>query len=243
MLLCRVCNTRFEDGARACPSCGRRASETAVDAGSTGPGPKGASASGGSLPPAQALEEEVDIDLELEEHHVLEEKAPSRAVKLAKAAAKAERTRRKSDGAQVSGRLREPAPSVVGLDAASVRALVAEQPGLLEKGLGVHSDDDGNPVGVDFETPVGDIDLLARDTRGNLVVVMVPEIPELDAVVPEIVQRIGWVRKHLADGDEVRGIAVMENLPEAVGYAAAGVSGMVTFKTFRVALTFQEIKP
>jgi hypothetical protein len=216
MLLCRACNTRFEDGARACPS-----------------------ASGGALPPAQVLEEEVGIDLELEEYHVLEEKVRSPAAKRAKA----ERTRRKSSAPQVSGRLREPALSVVALDAAQVRALVAEQPGLLEKGLGVHSDDDGNAVGVDFETPVGDIDLLARDKRGNLVVVMVPELPELDAVVPDIVQRIGWVRKHLAEGDEVRGIAVMENLPEAVGYAAAGVAGMVIFKTFRVALTFQEIKP
>ena len=181
----------------------------------------------------------MDIDLELEEQHVLEEPAPSAVAK----SSKRKRVRRPADVPRVAGRLREPAPSVIGLDAAQVRALVAEQPGLLEKGLGVHSDEEGNPVGVDFETPVGDIDLLARDTRGNLVVVLVPEVPELDSVVPEMVQRIGWVRKHLADGDDVRGIAVMDNLPEAVGYAAAGVSGMVTFKTFRVALTFQEIKP
>ena len=239
MLLCRACNTRFEDGLKACPSCGRRASEAAVDAGSTGSGLKAASAPSGALPPAQALEEEVDIDLELEEHHVVDEKGASASGKVPSR----ERSRPKSVAPPASGRTREAASSAIGLDAGQVRALVADQPGLLEKGLGVHSDEDGNPVGVDYETPVGDIDLLARDTRGSLVVVMVPEVPDLDGVVPEIVQRIGWVRKHLAEGDEVRGIAVLENLPETVGYAAAGVAGMVTFKTFRVALTFQEIKP
>lgn len=237
MLLCRACNTRFEEGSRACPRCGRRVGETLVDAGSTGSGP-GATSPNAALPPAPAQEEEVGIDLELEERHVVEEKTP-----LAARLGLRERPRRRAEVSQQAARVREPVAPIVGLDAAQVRALVSEQPGLLEKGLGVHSDDAGNPIGVDFETPVGDIDLLARDTRGNIVIVMVPEPSELDSVVPDMVQRIGWVRKHLAEGEEVRGIAVMEHLPEAVGYAAAGVSGMVIFKTFRVALSFQEIKP
>ena len=72
---------------------------------------------------------------------------------------------------------------------------------------------------------------------------MVPDHEDIEGIVPDMVQRIGWVRKHLADGSDVRGVVVMQQLPEAVGYAAAGVSGMVSFKTFRVALTFHEIQP
>ena len=31
MLVCHACNTRFDEGEAACPSCGRRASEHAAD--------------------------------------------------------------------------------------------------------------------------------------------------------------------------------------------------------------------
>lgn len=240
MLQCRACNTRYERGAKACPSCGRRASEAAVDTVSSGPGASGSQGSSmsGPLPPTQLLEEEVDVDLELGELDIFDE-SPRPVEKSA-----GNRARRKPDDPPaVRGRVWEPGPQVLALEPRQVRTLVAEQPGLLEKGLGIHSDEDGQPVGVDYATPVGDIDLLARDKLGDLVVVMVPDPEEFDGIVPEIVQRIGWVRKHLADGSDVRGIVVMQELPEAVGYAAAGVAGMVGFKAFRVALTFHDIQP
>lgn len=186
----------------------------------------------------EPVEEEVDVDLELAEQDVLDD-LPA----VVKRSSWSNRGRRKSESPSALPRVREPGPSVLGLEPLQVRTLVAEQPGLLEKGLGIHSDEDGTPIGVDYATPIGDIDLLARDKHGDLVVVMVPEISECGSIVPEVVQRIGWVRKHLADGGDVRGIVVLHDLPEAVGYAAAGVAGMVSFQTFRVALTFHEIQP
>ena len=234
MLLCRACNTRFEETLRACPRCGRRTTESVGDASASG-GPLLDVGDTGPLSPARPMEEEVGIDLELGEQDVLEEQAVRRSPRVA-------RPRRKPEPPGV-GRVREPGPSVLGLEPMQVRSLVTEQPGLLEKGLGIHSDDAGHPIGVDFATPVGEIDLLARDMHGDLVVVMVPAPSEFDSIVPDMVQRIGWVRKHVAEGDHVRGIVVLQELPEAVGYAAAGVAGMVSFKTFRVALTFLEIQP
>ena len=38
MLMCRGCNTRFESGREACPSCGRRAKTHAVDDGASDSG-------------------------------------------------------------------------------------------------------------------------------------------------------------------------------------------------------------
>ena len=141
------------------------------------------------------------------------------------------------------GRPRESGAPIMKLDARQVRALVGQQPGLLEKGLGTYSDEDGKPVGVDFQTPVGEIDLLARDRSGAFVVVLVPAQAEAGAIVPEILQRIGWVRKHLASArTEVRGIVVLEQMPEAVAYAAVGVAGTVSFKSFRVALSFHDLE-
>ena len=237
MQLCRACNTRYEGGLKACPRCGRRSSEGSVDSGASGSGSSGPGSTAPTepLPPVELVEAEVGVDLELGEQDIVEGR---------QAVAKgARRSRRKTDPPASRGRVREPAPPVIALEPAQVRTLVGEQPGLLEKGLGVHSDEDGQPVGVDYVTPVGDIDLLARDKRGDLVVVMVPEPNEFESVVPDIVQRIGWVRKHLAEGNDVRGIVVMQELPEAVGYAAAGVAGMVSFRAFRVALSFHEIQP
>ena len=231
MLLCHACNTRFEDGSRACPSCGRRASEHATEAVATGPGSSGST---GPLPPSGRLEKDVGIDLELDEQDVIRDR-PS--------GGRTARSRRKPQPPSSIGRARESGSAMLGLDSRQVRVLVCEQPGLLEKGLGVHADDDGQPIGIDFETPQGDIDLLARDKKGNLVVVMIPERGELDDVVSAVLQRIGWVRKHLSDDEDVRGIVVAEQLPETVSYAAAGVAGMVAFKAFRVALTFHDITP
>jgi hypothetical protein len=171
---------------------------------------------------------EVEVGLELGEDTIVEER----------------RAERKKRGLRARfGRQRDSGPPLMNLDARQVRTLVGEQPGLLEKGLGTYSDEDGKPVGVDFQTPVGEIDLLARDRAGAFVVVMVPQPGEAGAIVPEILQRIGWVRKHLASArTEVRGIVVLEQLPEDVAYAAVGVEGTVSFKSFRVALSFHDLE-
>ena len=232
--MCRACNTRFDADAFACPSCGRRAAEHAVEAGA---------ATGATnpdmtpLPPATPMVEadEVDEVDEMEEEVGLELGEDTIVEKR--------RAEQKKRGLRARfGRQREPGTPIMQLDARQVRALVGAQPGLLEKGLGTYSDEDGKPVGVDFQTPVGEIDLLARDRTGAFVVVMVPQPGEACAIVPEILQRIGWVRKHLASSrTEVRGIVVLEQLPEEVSYAAVGVAGTVMFKKFRVALTFHDI--
>jgi RecB family endonuclease NucS len=216
MLMCKACNTRFAQGTLLCPSCGRRASEHSADAGSSG-------SSAIPLPPSRgplANEPEDEIDLELDEedvvkHAVAAEPGPRGAV-----------------------------PARQGtIDMDQVRSLLAEQPGLLEKGLGLHADDEGDPLGIDFPTPVGSIDLLGRDRKGGFVVVHVPARDEVSDSVSGMLRRMGWVRKHLAGpSDDVRGFVVVEQLPEDVAYAAAGAGGAIAFKAVRLALTFHDIE-
>jgi hypothetical protein len=128
------------------------------------------------------------------------------------------------------------------LDPSQVRALISDQPGLIEKGLGVHADAAGRPVGVDFETPVGTIDLLARDLRGGFVVLMIFEPDETEDLVPGMLRRMGWVRKHLCGGGEsVRAIAVVNELPESAVYAAAGLAdGALRFVGYQISLEFHD---
>ena len=129
------------------------------------------------------------------------------------------------------------------LDAAGLRRLLARQPDLLEAGLGVLADDKGKPVGVGYATPVGDIDLLARDGSGILVVVRVADRGVGEELIAETLQRIGWVRKHLGKGKQkVRGIVLVEHAPDNLSYTASAVAGTITFKTYRVAVAFDDVE-
>jgi hypothetical protein len=125
-----------------------------------------------------------------------------------------------------------------------LRSLLADQPELLEPGLRVFRDDAGAPAGVGYATGVGAIDLLATDGRGNLVAVIVSEKGRGEEdLVAEVLQRIGWLRKHLCEArQQVRAIVLVEEPPASLPYAAAAVADTVSFKTFRVALVFEDVE-
>ncbi len=122
-----------------------------------------------------------------------------------------------------------------------IRKLVARQPDLVEPGLSAHQDAEGQDIGSRYETEVGEIDLLARDDAGAWVAVLVGEVEQGKDLVSEALQRVGWVRKHLAqEGQEVRGVVLLEALPEDLGYAASAVADTISFKTWRVELAFDD---
>jgi hypothetical protein len=136
----------------------------------------------------------------------------------------------------------EPGPAVFHLSAAQVRTLVVEQPALLEPDLAIYRDPKTGLSGVDLRTPVGSIDLLARDREGSFVVVAVPDPRDTESLIAEMLARIGYVRKHFAsDKRPVRGIVVIDEIPEELAYAAAGVSQTISFKAYRVALSFHPL--
>jgi hypothetical protein len=238
MLLCKSCNTRFEDGRTACPSCGRRMFASVKEA------PK--SEDPASLAPtaSTALDDEDPRpatarpvrEIDLGEVDVLAEAALPEAVEELKREAPIKpraRARRLEP---------EPGPAVFHLSAAQVRTLVVEQPALLEPDLAIHRDPKSGLSGVDLRTPVGAIDLLARDRDGAFVVVSVPDPRETDSLIADMLARIGYVRKHFAiDKRAVRGIVVIEEIPEELAYAAAGVSQTISFQAYRVALTFHPL--
>ena len=135
----------------------------------------------------------------------------------------------------------EPSSSSLGRD--EVLTLVAEQPELIESGLRVHSDRKGEAVGVGFATDVGEIDLLARDSAGGWVLIVVAGDDPEKELVGELLQLMGWVRKHLGKkGQEVRAIVLLDTLPDDLGYAAAAVADSLEFKRYRLALTFEPVE-
>ncbi|MGH7338180.1 MAG: hypothetical protein ACREI7_11405 [Myxococcota bacterium] len=237
MLLCKSCNTRFEDGKSACPSCGRRIFVSMKETPKPGDsGPVSLASAVSTSPGGDTGNELSGGEIDLGEVDVLAEAAlPEAALELKRQVLAKPRARaRKLEP--------EPGPAVFHLSAAQVRTLVAEQPSLLEPDLSIYRDAKSGVTGVDLRTPVGSIDLLARDGEGAFVVVSVPDPRDLDSLIPEMLARIGYVRKHFAtDKRPVRGIVVIEEIPEELAYAVAGVAQTISFRAYRVALTFHPL--
>jgi RecB family endonuclease NucS len=138
-----------------------------------------------------------------------------------------------STGSGVSGL---PAP-------ARIRRMLAEDPDLLEEGLRVYTDNKGAAVGVGFSTPVGTIDLLARDEDESLVVVLVADLGREADFAAQILQCMGWIGKHLVRAKHsVRGMILASEVPESLLYAAAALPDSVTIVTYRMALSFEPVE-
>jgi len=215
---CKLCNTRISPAERTCPNCGAdmRGMSGSHPAPRRGPG---------RLPPSAPAPGARDAELELDE---VAGRTASHAPDPASGSA----------AGSGSGSTAPP------MGPAGLRSLLAEQPEILEPGLRVYRDEAGAPVGVDYATGVGSIDLLATDGRGNLVAVVVSEKGRGEEdLVSEVLQRIGWLRKHLCDArQQVRAIVLVEEPPASLPYAAAAVADTVSFKTFRVALVFEDVE-
>jgi hypothetical protein len=224
-MYCESCHERLKSGTRRCPNCGQGA-KGSRDLGS-GSLRDTANPTAYSLPPAPKLVKE--------EPKVVETKPKERKNQPRPTTRKASRTER-------------PAPSPSGgepnfaLSPDGIRDLLIARPELIEEGLRVHTDADGAASGARFETSVGKIDLLARDAAAGWVVVLVAESGQGKELVGDLLQLMGWVRKHLsAEGQEIRAIVLVDSVPEDLGYAAAAVSDTVEFKLYRVGLTLEKV--
>ena len=224
---CKLCNTRISPGERTCPNCG--ADVRGMSGSHPAPAPRKTRPT--VLPPAAAPGSPRETELALEDvagrsHSGLTTPGASGSGRRALAPAAA------------------PTPNPAAMGPASLRALLADQPELLEPGLRVYRDESGAAAGIQFSTGVGAIDLLATDARGNLVAVIVAEKGRSEEdLVAEVLQRVGWLRKHLCDPQkQVRAIVLVEDPPASLPYTVAAVAETLCFKTFRVALVFEDIE-
>lgn len=271
-MICKVCNSRVPKGRNACPNCGSNAMlKTSDRAGSAAAAlPQfDYEASAGAEP--EELEESVEsvvqevaveveemtdrmpevelsepAEVELDEPAEVELNEPAE-VELSEPAevgdprAAADPIDEKDEPPIVAtgGRAR----SFGSPDPEALRAMLADQPELLEPGLSIYTSEKGTPQGAGYTSGVGEIDLLAWDGQGALVVVMIAGEDDGAELVSAILQRIGWVSKHLSGKSQrVRGIVLLDKFREEIGYSAAAVADKVSFKTWRMALMFNELE-
>lgn len=242
-MVCKLCGTQLEEGQMTCPNCGH----VLTPVGRETEHVKGKEKRAGRARAAASSQDFLAVEEEVAEPDVGVEPVVEKEQQEEQAERRKQERQDKQEKQEKAMPAEAPRPAgavpVFNLDAAGLRKVLARQPEILEPGLSVLTDDKGKPIGVGFSTGVGSIDLLARDSSGTLVVVSVGERGQGEELVSETLQRIGWVRKHLAKGKQnVRGVVLVEQAPENLSYTASAVAGTITFKTFSVAVTFENVE-
>ena len=226
-MYCQSCQTKLSPRDESCPTCGRSAGGRR-DLGNSGSGTQGSKRSY-PLPPASSKEPDAN------------ETSKPRAQKKAAAPRAAKRGEARKRAAAPPEPPRRDEGGMASVRPDDVRRMLIAQPDMIEPGLEIYRED-GAAAGAGYSTAVGDIDLLAVDDAGAWVVISVPEAQAGKDIVGELLQRMGWVRRHLGEsGQEVRGIVLMDALPDDLGYAAAAVSDTVEFKIYQLALTLESV--
>ena len=95
--------------------------------------------------------------------------------------------------------------------------------GLLEPGLKLYEDEDGEFTGVEFPAGQRYIDILAVGSDAAYVVIETKVSRAYDRVVGQILRYMGWVRENLAGDAPVRGIIVASEISEDLILATSSV--------------------
>ena len=237
-MYCQSCQTKLSPRDQNCPTCGRKA-RPSRDLGSSSP--SGSEGKSYPLPPTLSADEDSAGQSQRTPP------PPSRKPPASVARAGGDERRSVSRRPVESRRAPEPMPRTSGSGGGftvrpeEVRRMLVGDPSMIEDGLQVYSED-GDPVGAGYATAVGKIDLLARDSAGAWVVVAVADAERGKEIVGDLLQRMGWVRRHLGkSGQEVRGIVLLDSLPDDLGYAAAAVADSVEFKLYQLELSLESV--
>lgn len=92
--------------------------------------------------------------------------------------------------------------------------------------LDLFSDESDIP-GVEYRTPIGIIDILAKSADGAFYVLELKVARGSDAVIGQILRYMAWVRENLAKGSPVFGVIVTSSTSEKLKYAASEVPGIL----------------
>ena len=94
-------------------------------------------------------------------------------------------------------------------------------------------------VGRQINTDIGRIDILAKDTKGSLVIIEIKVGEAKDSAIGQIARYLGWYTE--TEGGPVRGILISNNFPEGVQYAAVAIPNL-TLMSYRIHFSFEQIK-
>lgn len=103
-------------------------------------------------------------------------------------------------------------------------------------------EEDGD-IAQEYHTPIGRIDLLARDRdNADWVVIELKRGRSSDVVVGQLLRYMGWVQEDLAgEGEAVRGVVISGDADDRLRYALKPLTDKVTLLTYTVQFHVQEV--
>ena len=231
-MYCETCHERLKSGTSKCPNCGHVVKGNA-DLGS-GSVRDLSNSTSYSLPPAPKVSKG-------------DAKEPPSRVAESQDRARAAARRTRANTRAGSAPLRSSGSKAVELgfelDTDGIRDLLIANPGLIEEGLRLYTEGDGARPDGRYETSVGTIDLLARDSAAGWVIILIAESEPGKELVANLLELMGWVTTHLCDDDEeVRAVVLVDSAPQDLGYAAAAIADCLEFKRYRLGLTLEDIE-
>jgi len=100
--------------------------------------------------------------------------------------------------------------------------------------------DEHDRDGIEYPTGVGPIDILATDEDESLVVFELKLSRGADRTVGQIMRYMGWVKKNLAQGKQVRGVIVAQSITEELKYAVS-VAQEISLFEYEISFSIKSI--
>lgn len=263
MANCKGCHTRIPAKALHCPHCGhaapRRGFRSVPSVPSSSPSSPPLSASTASATASEKprsskrIPTDPEIELPLDEEVAVVESsnsgggasgAPEQGAASSKVTRRSVASGQESTGVSPSSGAPPSVPEVGFLTGSAdpIRHWVGEHPECLESGLILEDPGRRSQRGSFDLEEAGAFDWMARSGAGDWVAIFVRSGRSGPSLVSEALQAVGWMRKHLCQGKEgARAIVLLDGIPEDLGYAASAVGEMVSFRTWRVAVTFEAL--
>lgn len=93
--------------------------------------------------------------------------------------------------------------------------------------------------GIEYQTDVGRIDILAVDQEDNFVVFELKLNKGADSAMGQLLRYMGWIKSKLATDKSVKGVIVASDINEKLKYAASIVQNVTLFK-YQISFSLQQ---
>lgn len=122
---------------------------------------------------------------------------------------------------------------------AHLREYFSKNLDLIESNLELYVDIYGND-GVQFPTDFGEIDILAVDKNGALIVTNINAGRIEDEAIGKILKFRNWIKRHIASGKMVRCYMIGSEIPEQVRYSFAEYND-IFLREFEICIKLKEV--